>query len=249
MKLRYIAAFLLLVGIASCEERTPRPFDDISGICFDNRSGLMTVTDSMDLTFVYESADTMEVAVKVQLIGRCADEDRPFTVIVTSDDAENGVDYLLPDQAVMPAGAYEVDYIVRLCRTEALKQERKMVELELRADEFFDLPVTEAAQISDTVSLVNLRIFFSDMFTQAPSAWEENLLGGFTQQKFELICKVLGIDPADFNDPSLMTLARQLYVSAEMTAYVEGERQKMLDGEDFDEEAFDSVSGEPLTFR
>jgi hypothetical protein len=64
-----------------------------------------------------------------------------------------------------------------------------------------------------------------------------------------IICKVLGINPADFNDASVITLAKQLYISVEMTAYVEAERQKKLKGEEYDENAFDYKTGEPLTFR
>jgi hypothetical protein len=86
------------------------------------------------------------------------------------------------------------------------------------------------------------------MFTSAPVAWDTNLLGEFTQQKFELICKVLEIDPGDFNDPSLMTLAKQLYISSEMTAYVRGEIARKEAGESYDPDAFDHQTGEPLSF-
>ena len=209
----------------------------------------MSVTDSLDLTFVYEAGDEMEVPVKVQLLGRSADQDRPLAVTVSSDNAREGVDYVLPQQAVMPAGASSVDYVVVLKRTDALKSERKMIHLTLHANEHFDLPVSKMEQIADTVSIVDVRIYFSDMFTKAPAAWDENLLGKFTQQKFELICKVLHIDPADFNDPSVITLAKMLYISAEMTAYVAEQKENRDAGKDYDKEAFDPKTGEPLTFR
>ena len=240
---------LSLLAIVACQERTPEFFQDITGVYFNNTSATMSVTDSLDLTFVYEAGDEMEVPVKVQLLGRSADQDRPLAVTVSSDNAQEGVDYVLPQQAVMPAGASSVDYVVVLKRTDALKSERKMIHLTLHANEHFDLPVSKMEQIADTVSIVDVRIYFSDMFTKAPAAWDENLLGEFTQQKFELICKVLGINPADFNDASVITLAKQLYISVEMTAYVEAERQKKLKGEEYDENAFDYKTGEPLTFR
>lgn len=86
------------------------------------------------------------------------------------------------------------------------------------------------------------------MFTKAPDAWEDNLVGDFTQQKFELICKVLEIDPADFNDPGVITLAKLLYISAEMTAYVQEQVLRKAEGDPYDEDAFDRITGEPLTF-
>lgn len=240
---------LSLLVLAACQERTPEFFQDITGVYFNNTSATMSVTDSLDLTFVYEAGDEMEVPVKVQLLGRSADHARPLAVTVSSDNAWEGVDYVLPQQAVMPAGASSVDYVVVLKRTDALKSERKMIHLTLHANEYFDLPVSKMEQIADTVSIVDVRIYFSDMFTKAPAAWDENLLGEFTQQKFELICKVLHIDPADFNDPSVITLAKMLYISAEMTAYVAEQKENRDAGKEYDQDAFDPQTGEPLTFR
>lgn len=240
---------LLFLALTACQERNPELFKDINGIYFNNTSSTMSVTDSLDLTFVYEAGDEMEVPVKVQLLGRSAEYDRPIAVTVYSENAHEGVDYILPDQAVMPAGASSVDYVVVLKRTPAIKQERKMIHLTLHANEHFDLPVSRMEQIADTVSIVDVRIYFSDMFTKAPAAWDKNLLGEFTQQKFELICKVLQIDPDDFNDPAVITLAKMLYISAEMTAYVAEQKESRDAGMEYDRAAFDSQTGEPLTFR
>lgn len=240
---------LSFLALTACQERNPELFKDINGIYFNNTSSTMSVTDSLDLTFVYEAGDEMEVPVKVQLLGRSAEQDRPFAVTVNSDNAQEGVDYILPDRAVMPAGASSVDYVVVLKRTPAIKQERKMIHLTLHANEHFDLPVSRMEQIADTVSIVDVRIYFSDMFTKAPAAWDKNLLGEFTQQKFELICKVLQIDPDDFNDPAVITLAKMLYISAEMTAYVAEQKESRDAGMEYDRDAFDSQTGEPLTFR
>jgi hypothetical protein len=249
MKRRYITYMLLFLALTACQERNPELFKDINGIYFNNTSSTMSVTDSLDLTFVYEAGDEMEVPVKVQLLGRSAEYDRPIAVTVYSENAREGVDYILPDQAVMPAGASSVDYVVVLKRTPAIKQERKMIHLTLHANEHFDLPVSRMEQVADTVSIVDVRIYFSDMFTKAPAAWDKNLLGEFTQQKFELICKVLHIDPDDFNDPAVITLAKMLYISAEMTAYVAEQKESRDAGMEYDRDAFDSQTGEPLTFR
>lgn len=223
-------------------------FMDITGVYFNNMSGRMAVVDSVDVTFVYEATDEVEVPVKVQLVGRTADVDREFGISVTSENAQEGVDYVLPQQAILPAGASSVDYIVKLKRTPALKNEKKMIYLQIHANENFELPVTEIVQVSDTVSILDYRIYFSDMFTKAPSAWDTNLLGEFTQQKFELICRVLDVNPGDFNDPVLMTLAKQLYICTEMTAYIQGEVAKKNAGEPYDTEVFNPQTGESLKF-
>lgn len=249
MKKNIIIFVSLLLGAVSCIERNPGHFQDICGVYFNNTSGSMVVSDSLDVTFVYTAGDAMEIPVKVQLLGRSADEDRPVEISVSSDNAAEGVDFILPQHPVMPAGASSMDYVVTLRRTESLKSEKKMICLQIHANDHFDLPVTEMVQYNDTVSTLQYRIYFSDMFTKAPAAWDANLVGAFTQQKFELICKVLGIDPGDFNDPGVITLAKLLYISAEMTAYVEGEVEKKNAGQPYDKDAFDKETGEPLKFR
>jgi hypothetical protein len=142
-----------------------------------------------------------------------------------------------------------VEYVVTLLRTESLKKEKKNITLELRENEFFSLPVAKMDQIADTVSILRLDIAFSDMFTKSPVAWDSNLVGEFSQQKFVLLCKVLEIDPADFQDASVITLAKLLYISAEMTAYVEEQVSRKAEGLEYDQDAFDPVTGEPLSFR
>lgn len=249
MKNRYIAILTLLLSLCSCEERTPALFGDITGVYFNNTAFGLTVTDSLDYTFVYEASDMLEVPVKVQLVGRSTLQDRPVAITVTSDNAVEGEDYILPSAPVLPSGASSAEYVVTLLRTEALKKERKMIQLQLQSNEHFDLPVTEILQVTGTVPLLSLRIYFSDMFTKAPASWDANLVGEFSQQKFELICRVLDINPADFNDPSLITLAKLLYISAEMTAYVDAELHKKASGQPYDEDIFDKETGEPLTFR
>ena len=238
-----------LLFLVSCEERNPDLFGDVTGVYFNNVTAAMAVTDSLDYTFIYEASDMIEVPVRVQLVGRASDADRPLNITVTSENAQEGVDYVLPSEAVLPAGAYYADYMVTLKRTEALKSSRKMIQLQMHANEHFSLPVTEMSQITGNVPLLSVRIYFSDMFTQAPISWDANLIGEFTQQKFELICRVLEIDPADFNDPSIVTQSKMLYINAEMTAYVEGEVEKKNAGESYDTDAFDKETGEPLTFR
>lgn len=208
----------------------------------------MMNTDSLDVTFVYEASDMIEVPVKVQLVGRPADKDRPVRITSESDDASIGYDYMLPESVVLPAGCSEFDYVVTLIRTEALKKQKKMIRLTIHENDEFTLPVTEMIQVGDTVSTLEFRIYFSDMFTKAPVAWDVNLVGEFSQQKFELICKVLDIDPADFNDQSVVTLAKLLYISVEMTAYVDAEMEKKEAGLAYDKEVIDSETGLLLNF-
>lgn len=248
MKRIIIYSIVALLYAAACQKVQPILFGELSGVYFNNLSSTMSLVDSLDVTFVYESADEVEVPVRLQLVGKTADHDREVAVVVRSENAVRGVDYILPERAYIPAGAAYGTYNITLKRTPALKRERKSIELEVLANEYFSLPVTEMVQILDTVSTLRYRIFFSDMFTKAPVSWDANLVGEFSQHKFELICDVLDIDPDDFNDPSKITLAKLVYISTEMTYYVREQVRKKDAGEEYDVNAFDPVTGSGLVF-
>lgn len=244
-----VSAAVALTLFAACSEQTPGEFDQIEGVYFNNRSNTSILQDSADVTFVYQKGDEMEVSANVQLLGRPADKDRKVNVVVTSDDAIEGTDYVLPTTSVLPAGATTFNYTITLKRTSVLKTTKKHLLLTLQPSADFTLPVSsEVTSNGDEVTTLTYRIIFSDQFTTKPKAWENGLLGSFTQQKFELICKVLDVDPSDFTDDTKMTLPMQAYICAEMTNYVSEQKSKRDAGEAYDSDAF-HADGTPLSFE
>lgn len=236
-----LAGAMTVFGLGSCKELTPDVFEDINGVYFNNRTNTNILQDTTSVTFVYRKGDEMPVPVVIQLVGRPSGQAREIALSVSSEDAREGVDYILPGKAELPAGETTFEYVITLKRTPDLKSRQKHVQVSLQPNDHFALPVTkETTANGDEVSTLSYRIAFSDQFTTAPKAWKAGLLGVFTQQKFELACKVLDLDPADFNDESKMTLAMQSYVSAQMQGYVK-EQQKLRDnGEAYDTDAFDA---------
>ena len=87
MKRFYLYIILVVLAAVSCQERHPLLFGEISGVYFNNLSGNMSVVDSVDVTFVYESSDEVEVPVRLQLVGKVVDVDREVAVVVSSDNA------------------------------------------------------------------------------------------------------------------------------------------------------------------
>lgn len=239
---------LAVVALGSCSEQTPEVFEDINGVYFNNRTNTNVLQDATNVTFVYQKGDEMQVPVKIQLVGRPSEQAREIALTVTSDDAQEGVDYTLPEKAEMPAGATVFEYVITLKRTAVLKTQLKHIKLSLQPNANFMLPVTQEVMANgDYVTTLAYTIAFSDQFTTAPKAWDKGLLGEFTQQKFELACRVLDLDPADFNDDTKMTLAMQSYVSAQMQPYVRQQQALRLNGEAYDADAFDA-QGNPLQF-
>ena len=239
---------LAVVALGSCSEQTPEVFEDINGVYFNNRTNTNVLQDATNVTFVYQKGDEMQVPVKIQLVGRPSEQAREIALTVTSDDAQEGVDYTLPEKAEMPAGATVFEYVITLKRTAVLKTQLKHIKLSLQPNANFMLPVTQEVMANgDKVTTLAYTIAFSDQFTTAPKAWDKGLLGEFTQQKFELACRVLDLDPADFNDDSKMTLAMQSYVSAQMQLYVRQQQTLRLNGVAYDADAFDAQDN-PLQF-
>lgn len=245
----YIGLALLGVSLTACDEKIPESFREINGVYFNNRLSNRTLADSTSLTFVYENADTLNVPVVVQLLGRPSAGVRPVDIRISSEDAVEGVDYVLKTPAEFPADSAVFNYIVMLKRTPVLKQQSKSILLELKGNDYFSLPVAFEVQAGgDTTSVLSYRIIYSDLFTAPPVGWQEDLGGEFSQQKFELICRVLGIAPADFNEKGKISLARWFYINGEMVAYVEEQVTKKNAGEEYDTDAFDKQTGVPLKF-
>ncbi len=243
-----LIGLMTVVGLGACGERNPDVFDDINGVYFNNRTNTNILQDSTDVTFVYQKGDEMHVDVQIQLVGRPSEQAREIALTVSSTDAQEGVDYVLPAKAEMPAGETTYLYTVTLKRTAALKTQKKYLKFTLQPNANFTLPVTqETTSNGDVVTTLQYGIVFSDQFTTAPKAWEKGLLGAFTQQKFELACRVLDLDPADFNDDSKMTLAMQSYISAEMQTYVLQQENLRSQGLAYDKDAFDA-QGNALLF-
>lgn len=239
---------LAVVALGSCSEQTPEVFEDINGVYFNNRTNTNVLQDATNVTFVYQKGDELQVPVKIQLVGRPSEQAREIALTVTSDDAQEGVDYTLPEKAEMPAGATVFEYVITLKRTAVLKTQLKHIKLSLQPNANFMLPVTQEVMANgDYVTTLAYTIAFSDQFTTAPKAWDKGLLVEFTQQKFELACRVLDLDPADFNDDTKMTLAMQSYVSTQMQLYVRQQQTLRLNGEAYDADAFDA-QGNPLQF-
>ena len=115
-----MAAFLL----GSCSEQEPDVFQDINGVYLNNRTNTNILQDSTNVTFVYEKGDEMQVPVKIQLVGRPADQPREIALTVSSEDAREGVDYVLPEKAEMPAGETTLEYMITLKRSAILKSQQ-----------------------------------------------------------------------------------------------------------------------------
>lgn len=235
------------IGIISCEEDSLKVYDSVEGIYFDNYLDRQ-LADSSNYTFVYIEEDVIEVDVQMQTLGPQSDVDRVVNLRVSSENAEEGIDYILPQSCVIPANSSKLNYTVKLLRTPPLKEASKTIQFEIIANEHFTLPFLEEMVINKKVSRVHYKIEFSELFTSPPAAWnDEEICGVFLPEKLFLISRVLDIPRSDFNDPKKVTWAKFSYIRSEMNKYVMDESMKMWYGMPFDEEILDK-DGNPLEF-
>lgn len=243
MSKRYIilAAILGLVGINSCKMSEPDYFIEMTGLYMDNRLPNKTHTDSVYYTFIYEDGDQLDIPVRIQLVGRKSDVDRPFALEVNSADAVKGVDYELISDEVLPSGTTSYDYMIRLKRTEILKTQEKTLTVTIKENEEFVTPFAEFTQAgSKKTSATQYKIVFSDQFKVAPAGWREMFIGRFTQQKFELIADVMKdyVSKSDFNIPNKIDEPTWIFIQTEMIIYVNEQVKLKEKGESYDVRAF-----------
>lgn len=247
---KFHIAYLLLLGCVGCSEEAPDAFREINGIYFDNRTTGNMVTDSTYTTFVYVNENVLEIPVRIQALGRPSTENRPIAIRVVGRNAEEGQDYELKTPAEIPAGAVTLDYVIELKRTDALKEGDKELVVELQANDYFMLPFEYRVQAgNDTVPVNTFRILFTDRFTVSPIGWREDPGGVFSQQKFELMCDVLDLDRASFNQANGISIPKWEYIATRMRAYVAAEVAKKEAGEAYDERVIDPQSGDPFEFK
>ena len=94
------------LSLGSCSEQEPDVFQNINGVYLNNRSNTNILQANTNVTFVYQKGDEMQVPVKIQLVGRPTDHPREIALKVSSEDAQKGTDYILPEKAEMRAKPY-----------------------------------------------------------------------------------------------------------------------------------------------
>ena len=240
--------FLSMLGFTACEESLPIHFEDITGIYFNNLLPNRAHTDSISVTFIYEDKDVIEVPVRVQLLGRTSEKEREVNITIQSDNAAEGKDYVPVNSSVLPAGATAFDYVIRLERSPELKEMTKKLVVHIAENGNFIIPFESITQSGgQETSVVDFVIEFSDQFTAPPVGWSEMFAGTFSQQKFELITRVMEIPRSYFNEKDKISAAKWIYIQEQMTLYVRGEVKKKEQGLDYDREAFDE-NGDALVF-
>lgn len=184
-------------------------------------------SDTTRFSFTWVEGETQTRDIHIRAIGRVYDYDRTVNLKITPKNAVEGVDFEpLAGQYVIKAGETELIVPVVMIRTEALRTEEKVIDMELLPNEHFTTLYEYGSGDEITwVTSNRLRqtLIFSEFMTQAPSQWNPYMLGPFSQKKFILICEVMGIERGLFLDANYMGY-RISYIGKYMKKYLADEK-------------------------
>lgn len=178
------------------------------------------------IEFIDLPDDEYEVRLRVSVLGRKKDYDRPFAfkIVADSTTAIQGTEYKIDNYTgVIKAGEVYTDLSIPVYRTEDLQESEKTIGIQLLSNEYFDLSIskweplfpywsTDKHQVFDpTFHMITL----SDLLTK-PNIWigmsnnglEAGIWGEFSEKKFRLICELADVSYSDFDNSTIMPTAR-----------------------------------------
>lgn len=252
MKKIQLLIFSLCILLSGCAESEVPLYSGTDGIYFNNRTTGQMLVDSTAFSFIYYDIDSTDVVVKVQTYGRVRDYDRPFCILVESDDAREGVDYRLCSEPVIPAGESHLEYMVRLYKTSVLNDREQHLRFTLLSNDCFgtNYPLSSSAD-KETLGTdaLHYRIAFSNQYTVPPRGWQTMFGGTFKPEKLDLLVLLFPEVPRQaYNEPGAITFAKWSYMQQTTQNYINQQIQFYMMGALYDPHIFDR-NGEVLDFR
>lgn len=249
----YISIIGCLALLFSCQEDEVETWHGEDGVYFyvqwpygelvSQDSASWPVQPYSSVNFFEESADTLQVSLRVMLAGDIVDHDRQFRIVVDQDSttaaAEN---YVVPDEyQTIRAGEYYTDVLVTVISSAALEDEELQVGLRLQPTDELGLASPEWYRIEGMYSPENNwtqqdgafhAIRMNDFITR-PAGWtqinldpqkgdlESGNLGFFSKEKYEFILEhIPGLTYEDFASSTTMTIARQRSIASTIAGYL-----------------------------
>lgn len=227
-----ITAVIFTLVYSSCEKET-MDFEGEDAIYFAVQWGpdhgdstVWAFQHFSPIEFMEIDRDMHEVKLRVSLLGRKKDYDRPFEfqIVPDSTTAIQGLEYKINSfQGVIKADEVYTDLIIPVFRTKDIKEVEKTIGIELLSNDYFDLSIEKWEPLHPYWSSEKHQEFnpafhmitLSD-FLSKPNIWigmanngvEAGIWGEFTEKKFNLICELANVTYADFENSTTMPMAR-----------------------------------------
>lgn len=195
MNNRFISAILIgtLMTLMGCTKDGIDEFPDERYVQFTTN-----LADTVSVSFFfYPNQDQIQYPVPMQLIGRVSEQDLTFQIAV--DEAATtaqGQHYALPEQFVFRAGLMADTIYLTVNKTPEMDTETFQLALQI-------VPTDETLPGQSTFTRKILRL---NNMTSRPTWWDSNmesqLLGAYTDRKFQLFIEVTGVNDLSIYDSS-----------------------------------------------
>lgn len=202
--------FLSFLGLASCDQEGITTFKSADSIYFSNSvfanitiNGAKTLVDSTGFSFALEKATVTEMIypIPIQVQGNISKVDRKVKVTIDpKSNAVEGTHFKLPENIILRAGNVRDTILVTVFRTPDMKQKGFQLILNLEENEFFktEMKSTQIGLTQKRMNHISYKLTFDDKVTQPPG-WYVGHFGVFSAKKLFLMCELMSLDPAMFN--------------------------------------------------
>ena len=243
MRIKFVlsAIALSLILLWGCEKKEIEVFTtNDTGIYFQSGTSFSSTTqnysDSVSYSFVSAApAATYSIlSAPVNTMGKVADYDRPFKVVVDEEQttAIEGVHYALDlDTCYIPAGASSANVLVTFFRTEDLLEKEVRLVLRLLDNEYFTCYIDEYKSTNSytatgvQLSGTSFRFIVSEMYSE-PSYWTifaTSYLGAWSAKKYTIVNSICDLTHDDWRwgGSGKVVLGRFSYFAIAVQSYLQ----------------------------
>lgn len=219
--------------------------DGTSGIYFayystTSYSGSSVIYNYKDTTRDFSLAnvtgDYTQVSIPVRVFGEVSVEDRPFIVKVIGGTVEEGKDFTLPEELIMPGGKAMTYLVVKINKTDELQDGVvRYITLGLEENEYFKPYIKTLMTGNDTINTQQITIRYSLVFEE-PWTWSFyclNTLGEYSHAKLKFLLDLMGWTYSEFSNKNLYSINEPLAMFAQIELQKradEGNPVRELDG-------------------
>ncbi len=203
--------------------------DGTSGIYFAYYTGT-TYSANGSLTYNYNdttrdnslanvTGEWAQLSIPVRVFGNISEEDRPFTVKAIGGTVEEGKDFTLPEELVMPAGEAMTYLRVRIKKSDELQDGMvRYITLGLEENRYFKPFIKNHVVGVDTFDAQRITIRYSLVFEE-PWTWGFyclNSLGAYSHAKLKFLLDLMGWTYSEFNTKNLYQINKTLALIAQV---------------------------------
>lgn len=196
MKRKYMIFVLFgVLGVFSaCQKENIAAYSDAERINVDLRQMNLT-KDTIEVSLGFYEGDVMDIDMKLYVMGYPKDYDREVAIeVVSSNNAEAGKTYELPEKIIMPANDIRCTIPLKVLRDPDLMKAAKSFRINLKSSDDFEVGLYPTLYISVTDDVPTVWIGDENWMKDGSFYLSiEDCFGKCSRVKYKFVYEVLGI--------------------------------------------------------